>query len=335
MRLPIILLAGLMAWPVLASAQGRSNAQVNREANMRFAAMDTNKDGAISKAEWRGRAQSFRVHDWDGNGVLSREEVRVGARRAARDGEPSEFGGWDREPEFTQWTPAGFTRLDRNRDNRITRDEWAFARETFNRADHNRDGVLSRAEFLGGDDPNEDDDRDDVFSNLDANRDGRVTRDEWHGTRARFDALDTNRDGRLTRLEVDGTADAPPDLFGSVDANKDGNVTFDEWYWSRADFDRIDADRNGRITRQEVNRSGGPTANQTEAHRAGYERGLADGRVAGREDRTRNQGWDLEGQRELEQADAGYQARFNARGEYQAGYRDGFRRGYREGYERP
>ena len=73
-------------------------------------------------------------------------------------------------------------------------------------------------------------------------------------------------------------------------------------------------------------------AQQSAAYRAGYERGLTDGRAAGREDHTRNQGWDLDGQRELEQADAGYRESLGARADYQAGYRAAFRIGYREGF---
>ncbi|OFW22289.1 MAG: hypothetical protein A3G21_01740 [Acidobacteria bacterium RIFCSPLOWO2_12_FULL_66_21] len=51
------------------------------------------------------------------------------------------------------------------------------------------------------------------------------------------------------------------------------------------------------------------------------------------EDKSVNGGkWDLEGQRELEQADAGYDQRLGAREDYQAGYRAGFRLGYRQGF---
>jgi hypothetical protein len=71
---------------------------------------------------------------------------------------------------------------------------------------------------------------------------------------------------------------------------------------------------------------------RSQAYQAGHDRGLIEGRAAGREDRDRNQGWDLEGQRELEQADSGYDARLGSRADYQAGYREAFRAGYREGY---
>ncbi|MBA3298344.1 MAG: hypothetical protein H0U19_15570, partial [Acidobacteria bacterium] len=61
-------------------------------------------------------------------------------------------------------------------------------------------------------------------------------------------------------------------------------------------------------------------------------RGLLEGRQAGKEDKTLRNEWDLEGQRELEQADSGYAAQIGSRDEYQAGYRAGFRLGYKQGF---
>jgi hypothetical protein len=67
------------------------------------------------------------------------------------------------------------------------------------------------------------------------------------------------------------------------------------------------------------------------AYRAGYERGRIDGRQAGWED-DRRRVWDLDGQRELDRADAGYRQDLGSLAEYQAGYREGFRLGYGEGF---
>jgi len=111
-----------------------------------------------------------------------------------------------------------------------------------------------------------------------------------------------------------------------------------EWLQSAAAFDRLDTNHDGRLTSIEYAARGSASttpqgaASQSSAYRAGYERGLAEGRTAGREDKDRNQGWDLEGQRELEQADSGYTSAVGARSDYQAGYRAAFRVGYREGY---
>jgi Ca2+-binding EF-hand superfamily protein len=316
-RYPIASLAlAVVLFPHVSHAQG----QAQRRAQMRFADMDRNGDGVIARSEWRGSDQSFRVHDWNNDGVLSGDEVRPGAQRGVQ--EENDFYA------FHDWTARGFRSLDDNGDDRITRDEWHFDPETFSRADHNRDGALSRAEFLGAD-AAEDDDRNDRFRYLDQNNDGRLTREEWHGSARQFDAMDENRDGVLTRREM-VSGEPPPDLFTSVDVNRDGAITRNEWHWSRASFDERDANRDGRLTREEFDRQ----AQTSPAYRAGYDRGLTDGRNAGREDRERNQGWDLEGQRELEGADAGYEPRLGARADYQAGYREAFRRGYREGFGR-
>ena len=71
------------------------------------------------------------------------------------------------------------------------------------------------------------------FDELDRNRDGHVTIEEWGTDAQGFQALDRDRSGLLSRDEVDGADDAPADLFGSLDANRDGRVTRDEWRWSR------------------------------------------------------------------------------------------------------
>src|SRR5215475_11368462 len=123
----------------LLGASSLGIAQTRRPA-IRFAEMDTNGDRVITRAEWRGSDNSFRVQDWNGDGILSGDEVRPGARRpgraTAQDDLESAYGDY----EFGDWTERGFAGLDHNRDDRITRNEWHFDPETFRRADHNNDG---------------------------------------------------------------------------------------------------------------------------------------------------------------------------------------------------
>lgn len=297
---------------------------------MRFQNMDRDRDGAITRDEWQGSDKSFQAHDWNRDGILSGAEVREGATRDPRAASEPDFDSADREYEFDDWTERGFRALDHNRDNRIVRDEWHFDREGFRRADHDGDGTITRAEFLNED--GDDDDRDDRVRDLDANGDGRISRAEWHGGAARFAFLDHDRDGFLTRTELLG--DEPPtDLFASVDVNRDHAISRDEWHWSRASFDQRDRNHDGRLSPEEFGGST-PAPNASQAYQAGYERGLVEGRQAGREDRDNNAGWDLEGQRELEQADSGYNPVAGSRTEYQAGYRAAFRMAYRQGWER-
>jgi EF hand len=202
------------------------------------------------------------------------------------------------------------------------------------------------------------------FRGMDVNRDGVITRSEWRGNARSFDTHDTNQDGVLSGNEVSISGDRDVyrdrdgwddlvDVFDSVDKNNDGLVSRDEWYGDRTTFSRLDRDRNGVLKLSEflggdpdprvsddwaaqeddqIVGTVGRDAVRTRAYQLGLDRGLIDGREAGRGDRVQNRAWDLEGQRELEQADAGYDNAMGRRDHYQAGYRVGFRQGYRQGF---
>lgn len=195
------------------------------------------------------------------------------------------------------------------------------------------------------------------FRGMDVDNDGVITRDEWRGNDESFRQQDTNRDGVLSGDEVwvpagQGTPDRSrreerAARFERADTNGDGRISAREWTGTRAMFDRMDRNRDEFLSRDEfmevvTNRTAPTTGEravpresqtQTRAYQAGYQKGLDEGRQAGREDKNINGGkWDLEGQRELEQADSGYDPRVGPREEYQAGYREAFRRGYREGF---
>ena len=162
-----------------ASAQDRSQ----------FRGLDRNGDGVITRAEWRGNAQSFRVHDLNGDKVITREEMRTAENRSG-----------------TLWTSQDFGVLDRNGDGRVTRYEWRSAYGVFDTVDRNRDDVITRAEFLGAREPagaayNQ---YDQDFNVLDRNSDGRVTRYEWRPGYGVFDTVDRNRDDVITRAEFLG-----------------------------------------------------------------------------------------------------------------------------------
>jgi Ca2+-binding EF-hand superfamily protein len=224
--------------------------------NMRFRGMDSNSNGVVERSEWKGSAQSFGVHDWNNDGVLSREEVRLGGRRAGRLTAAAD----DFNPTGpATWTTRNFQLLDRNRDNRVTSTEWYYAPEYFRRADRDRNGSLSPAEFTGGTATTWDDDRDDSFENLDANNNGRVEQGEWHGSLDAFQWLDRNRDNWLSQAEVVGeaTSGSTFDSFVSLDYNKNNSLEFPEWRWSRRSFDGYDTNRDGRLSRQEFAAKGG------------------------------------------------------------------------------
>jgi hypothetical protein len=184
------------------------------------------------------------------------------------------------------------------------------------------------------------------FTNVDFNRDGWITRNEWNMGDASFNRIDTNRDNRISRTEFEnspvddnygGYGSESRGPFTTLDTNRDGWVTRTEWRSGNASFDRLDTNNDNRISRFEFDAdeasSPAPTSERTRAYQNGYGRGLEEGRVAGREDRQNGHGWDLDGQTELEHADSGYNGQYGSLSDYQAGYRDGFRRAYRDGFD--
>jgi Ca2+-binding EF-hand superfamily protein len=231
-----------------AAQPGQERKQARIEARQRFAEMDSNGDGTISREEWRGSLQSFRVHDWNRDGVLSGNELRDAVRQAPVE----QLEDFDTVDSMNDWSASRFTTLDRNRDGRIARAEWPYDADSFARIDRDRNNIVSRTEFLGGD---FDDDRGDRFDYLDADGNNRVTRQEWHASADAFTWLDRNRDGVLSRVEVEGeTTDTanPADLFDRLDVNNDNRVNRAEWQWTRGSFDQRDANGDGVLNRREL-----------------------------------------------------------------------------------
>ena len=194
------------------------------------------------------------------------------------------------------------------------------------------------------------------FRAMDVDNDGVITRGEWRGTDESFRQQDTNRDGVLSGAEVAPEPSAQARIrrrdelvaqFTRADRDGDTRLRGAEWTADLGSFEQTDRNGDKMVTRAEflaasrtvagtaenLNGAAADLRRGTPAFQTGFDKGLADGRQAGKEDRNVNGGkWDLEGQRELEQADAGYDTSLGRRVDYQAGYRAGFRRGYAEGF---
>ena len=230
-----------------------------------------------------------------------------------------------------------FQAMDVDNDGVITRAEWRGNLQSFRRHDRNGDNVLSGEEVrLIQDTPETNQELSAVFAQADRNNDRVLSRNEWYGDLQTFERVDVNDDGRISLAEflgedVAGTTGEVRRGFAQLDTNGNGVITRNEWVDSREEFQALDDDNDGVITRAEFSNS----ENQSDAFRAGYNRGMTEGRQAGYEDKNVNGGrWDLDGQRELEQADSGYTTTIGSRSDYQAGYRAGFRRGYELGFGR-
>jgi Ca2+-binding EF-hand superfamily protein len=194
----------------------------------RMAAIDINRDGRISRREFmsarppwaKGRKQPG----------MERRRARIFARiDTDRDGVISPT---EREASLMRW----FARMDADRDGRLTRREFATARQwlrggpdrRFERLDANRDGAISFQELL--------DRRADQMQAADRDKDGKVSRREFLARGAGngvlfarrqklFERLDADRDGYITPLE---NGMALKGWFARLDANRDGQLTQQE-----------------------------------------------------------------------------------------------------------
>jgi Ca2+-binding EF-hand superfamily protein len=224
---------------------------------MRFAGMDDNGNGQIERSEWNGTRESFVVQDWNGDNVLSGEEVAPGGRRTGR-------GNQNTAQTRFNWDTPTFTTLDTNNDGRVVAREWRYDTESFVTADRNGDGILSRTEFLAranaapeasAPSTNNTVDTPAEFAALDRNGNGRIERNEWRATADAFTWLDRNRDNVLSRVELLGNQ-VTRDRFEDLDTDGNNRLTVSEWQGTRRAFDQSDANGDGVLSRQEFNRSG-------------------------------------------------------------------------------
>lgn len=225
----------------------------DRDGNMRFQGMDTNKDGRVTRREWRGNARSFDQHDWNRDGVLSGQEVRPGGSR----NDPRANGNDDRWDD-DRWNDR-FEDLDRNNDGYLSVSEWPRDARNFDLFDRNNDRRVSRSEFQ-----NRDFDRRDVledrFAEMDGNRDGRLSRSEWWGGLTAFERMDRNNDNYLSRSEFlnrdnDGRNipdGRPDDRFVAMDTNRDGRLSRNEWRHGEDSFERLDSNNDQYLSRSEL-----------------------------------------------------------------------------------
>ncbi len=289
--------------------------------------------------------------------AMSATVLAPAALAQSRVRERAQAGDQTRRPSAEEMRFRG---MDADNDGVIIRAEWRGNDQAFREQDDNGDGVLSGDEVrprAGAMRPRRGERARrealiDRFGAMDTDNDGVITRSEWRGNAQTFREQDANADGVLSGDEVrptGGQEAAQPDRnrreqmaarFERADRNRDGRLLRGEWPGTDATFNRMDTDRDLVVTYDEFTAvvddrilGGAGERTATRTYQAGYDRGLAEGRAAGRQDKSvSGRPFDLEGQRELQQADSGYREELGARADYQSGYRAGFRVGYREGF---
>jgi Ca2+-binding EF-hand superfamily protein len=185
-------------------------------------------------------------------------------------------GGGQRTMQFQMPT---FAELDKNKDKKISKDEFPsqFPPQAFDRLDTNHDGFIDEEEWkamtsqftgggrggggtmVGGPRTGES-----MTKFLDANADGRVSREEFAKVVSLFDILDKDHNGELSTEELNGFFRAVNEaqaqatggvelnnLFEKYDKNKDGKITADEIGNERI-FKSLDLNKDGEVTRAEA-----------------------------------------------------------------------------------
>jgi hypothetical protein len=97
------------------------------------------------------------------------------------------------------------------------------------------------------------------FEKIDANKDGKVTRDEMlTGITTHFDQADTNKDGTLSDAEQKAAHEKrSAGRFAKEDKNGDGVLTQDELPAHFGDrLMKLDANKDGKLTREELAKLG-------------------------------------------------------------------------------
>jgi Ca2+-binding EF-hand superfamily protein len=159
------------------------------------------------------------------------------------------------------------SQLDTNKDGKVTLAELTLSKQSWLReADANKDGVATRAELEARFSAGHAERMTKRFDSKDANRDGRLTREESHMPERWFSRVDANKDGSLTREELmqprQGHAGAPGGHRGGklaqLDTNSDDKIDDAEIKNAAVRMlQRLDQNKDGVLSAEELGRNKG------------------------------------------------------------------------------
>ncbi|MEM8884369.1 MAG: EF-hand domain-containing protein [Planctomycetota bacterium] len=232
-------------------AQGRDG--MNRRGGgrdwaKRIQTMDADKDGKVAKAEWKGRPEGFDRLDQNKDGFIDAAEVEQFSKNMRR------RGGWRNQP-----SEALFRRMDADKDQKISRDEWKMSPDMFDRFDANGDGFITTDEVMPKGDremrvPNGNR-GDALMRRFDKNGDGQIDAAEM-GDGRRLAQMDRDGDGVITRAEIDQAMDRREreesiDFVARFDRDADGKVSREEFTGPARLFDKLDQNADGYVDAEE------------------------------------------------------------------------------------
>jgi len=257
-------------------AWGRPQGNPEKRIQRFFEHMDADGDGKISKDEFRGRPEMFDRRDSDGDGFITLDEFKKTMRRPENMGGAGGMGGRGDRHGRGGRNPL-LDQLDSNKDGNISKEEWQAG---FAALDKDGDGKLSPRELRvrpkgrrGGKNRG----GADKLKKMDTDGDGKISKREFlDGTANKlFSRLDADSDGFVTKEEAEAMKPkhrgprgqgpgGPPgggpqgrrpkvDLFEQHDTDGDGKLSKEEFSAGFIKhFERIDANGDGYITEDEL-----------------------------------------------------------------------------------
>jgi Ca2+-binding EF-hand superfamily protein len=191
-----------------------------------------------------------------GSGLAIAGSAFAGADGCDRSGEKAGHGERGRGARFAE--------VDTNKDGKVSLAELTASRESWlTKVDTNKDGVATQPEIEASFSARRQEHAQKMFAREDANKDGRLTRDESRMPSAWFERADVNKDGALTLAELTearkiaaadkGASKGPGSgKHQGFDANADGKVDREELRTAAANqFAQLDKNKDGSLTRDE------------------------------------------------------------------------------------
>jgi Ca2+-binding EF-hand superfamily protein len=262
-----------------------TRAQLIKNLDAQFKALDTNGDGVLSQSELAAaeaksqqqrlaqiRAQmdaEFNRLDKDHGGTLTKAEFMAAAPQS---------------PTTAPDVSADLGQFDKNKDGKVTFDEYqSVMLARFDAMDKQHKGsitdaggsTVTRADFASK--------LTAMFKQIDVGGHGYFTKAELQAAEikirqqriaaararmeAEFNRLDTDHDGTLSKAEFMASAPQPPktppngaDLMARLDKNHDGKITLDEYRAPVLErFDGLDTNHDGVLEPAEIQRSAKPS----------------------------------------------------------------------------
>ena len=169
--------------------------------------LDSSADGKVSQSEFSTLTQQFEKLDQNADGSLTQDELE-GFFRGPRNPQMAAGTRPDGPDPRGPKNPPDFADLDLNGDKKISREEWHGPPQSFDRVDSSGNGAIEESEWnarqnrmqpppgggFGGR----------ILKFLDADGDQKVSQAEFAALTRLFSTLDADHDGSLSKDELAG-----------------------------------------------------------------------------------------------------------------------------------